>query len=417
MTATYQQLSTLTELITEHLGDFAENSSNWHLCDSTISGRGLKATRDISVGEIIFRERALLSGPISLKNVTEKGMCCVCYHQFDENLQPPLKVCKNGCSLPVCESCTLTSQHIKECELFRSWQPKDPECVQNHTLRVLSAVRAFFLDDRQKELLQLMQANPDRFFQKDLERVSNYFVKPFFSAQSVEEDVNPNQQLKKALSFLGRTICVFNTNAFESRSKLKGQDNEVTIKALFPLAALMNHCCVSNTSHYFENGIDIIVCAARSIAAGEEIFTSYTQTLWSNLARKGFLLLTKQFQCECNRCSDSTVRIIYCLKIMIISIILIICSNSFAIMHFHNHFEISLSTAKEIDKLHNILYYIFEYETEFLLSANPFYKTTSTYYIPMFLHNFIAIFYFNGKECYGKCVDSVEWVYLSFRSL
>lgn len=316
-----QSLSTFTELIIEHLADLADVRPNWQLSEVTVSGRGLTATRDLAEGEEIFRERALLSGPIGLRSASSgKLICSICYHQFEEqDTESSLEICKNGCSLPVCQTCSGSADHVRECELYRNWQPKDPTIAQNHSLRILAFVRSFFLDENGKQILQMMQSNPDRFFQKEIERAANCFHRPFYSFLStgdVDDSKDVHHNLKETLKFLGRTICVFNTNAFESRSKLDGEEDEVTIKALFPLAGLMNHQCVPNTTHSFENGNVIVVCAARSILAGEELFTSYTPTLWSNLARKAFLLLTKQFQCECDRCLDNTVRIILPLFIL-----------------------------------------------------------------------------------------------------
>ncbi|TMW44033.1 hypothetical protein DOY81_010886, partial [Sarcophaga bullata] len=81
----------------------------------------------------------------------------------------------------------------------------------------------------------------------------------------------------------------------------------VLIRALFPLAGLLNHLCTPNANHHFENGETIVISAARPIAKGEEIVTSYTKLLWSTMARKVFLAMTKHFMCNCDRCLDPTV--------------------------------------------------------------------------------------------------------------
>uniref|UniRef100_A0A1B0ALY7 SET domain-containing protein n=1 Tax=Glossina palpalis gambiensis TaxID=67801 RepID=A0A1B0ALY7_9MUSC len=279
----------LAELIDLHLSDSDTDIKNpsWRVLDSSISGRGIFAVRDIEESEIIFRERALLAGPTAHKN-SKLNTCCVCYCQLTGNDTDIL--CKLGCSMPVCENCSISERHRRECETFRRWKPKDLSKVNPHSLRIVTVMRCIFLNEEERKLLISLQANSDKYYRVEVQRAADCF------------QCFPKQP--EMLEWFYRTICVLNTNAFEGRSNVG--NHEVFVRALFPLAGLMNHRCVPNATHSFENGETIIVRAARAIARGEEIVTTYAHILWSNLARKIFLGLTKHFMCQCQRCLDPT---------------------------------------------------------------------------------------------------------------
>lgn len=279
-------LQELSELIDVHLGEFLEKEANWEVLDSPISGRGIFARRYISVGEIIFREHALLVGPTA-NSSCKLNTCCVCYCCLEGNDQQMM--CKNGCTMPICSSCCTSEKHLIECLEFRKWQPKDNLKINRHSMRIISINRSIFLNDLQLKLLYALQANPDKYYMLEIQKAAKCFE--LFPAEKI--------------SSFYRITCAVNTNAFESKSCVQG--HEVLLRALFPVAGLMNHQCTPNANHHFEDGETIVVTAARAIAQGEEIVTSYTKLLWSTLARQVFLAMTKKFTCACARCLDPTV--------------------------------------------------------------------------------------------------------------
>lgn len=281
----------LAELINVHLGpEFLEENPAWKILDSPISGRGLFATRDINTGEVILREPALLAGPKAGQSV-KLNTCCVCYCLLEGSDSELM--CPKGCTLPVCSTCTDSERHQMECKLFRKWKPKDASKISRPALRIVSIVRCLSLNEQQHKLLYALQANPDKYYKAEVQMASECF-----------EDFI---QIPDILNYFYRTICAFNTNAFEGNSRVDG--HEVLIRALFPLAGLMNHQCTPNANHHFDSGETIVITAARPIKQGEEIVTTYTKLLWSTLARNTFMVLTKQFMCSCPRCQDPTVSI------------------------------------------------------------------------------------------------------------
>ncbi|XP_030379690.1 SET domain-containing protein SmydA-8-like [Scaptodrosophila lebanonensis] len=278
----------LAELIDVHLGELRPESPAWRVSDSPISGRGIFAVRDIVKGEELFREHTLLVGPTAHRS-TNLRTCTLCYRLVPGEDDTDA-MCPAGCGLPVCPECAVSERHANECKLFRKWEPKELGHIEPRALRILSVVRCFFLNEAQRRLLYAMQANADKYYMKEVERAAGCF------------EHFPHEQ--DMLDYFYRTICAFNTNAFESRSRVEG--HEVLVRALFPLAGLLNHQCTPNASHHFEDAETIVVTAAERIPQGAEITMSYTKVLWSTLARKMFLGMTKHFMCHCPRCEDPT---------------------------------------------------------------------------------------------------------------
>lgn len=282
----------LAALIDEHLGELRPPSPAWRVADSPISGRGIFATRRIEKGEELFREHTLLVGPTAHRGRNLR-ICVQCYRLPPAgDVSDASALCSAGCTLPVCAECVKAPRHALECQLFRKWRPKDAAHIDPRALRILSVVRCFFLTERQRRLLYALQANADQYYMREVQRAAECF--------------EHFPQEADMLEYFYRTICAFNTNAFESRYRMQ-QGHEVVARALFPLAGMLNHRCTPNAAHYFADGETIVVTATETILPGQEVTMSYTKLLWSTLARKIFLSMTKHFVCQCPRCEDPTV--------------------------------------------------------------------------------------------------------------
>lgn len=114
-----------------------------------------------------------------------------------------------------------------------------------------------------------------------------------------------NLPSEEQMALMKRTCGVFNTNSFEV---VVVGDHATSLRGLYPMGALQNHCCVPNTRHHFDDQQRLYVSAALPIAAGEELTMSYTDLLWDTWSRRRFLKATKYFSCACSRCSDPSVR-------------------------------------------------------------------------------------------------------------
>lgn len=292
----------LARIIDIHLGELLDPQPNWAIGPSKVAGRGVFATRDIQQGEIIFREHALVVGPTARK--ASMLNTCVCCHKL---LAVKDFLCKNKCTLPVCHECSDSDDHRQECELFCSWQPMELYCkkedeegtpvVNPMTLRILTALRIFFLKPYQLDVVRVMQSNNDKGYRQEIIKAAQCFRK--FPTTD-----------KPFMDKLFRYVGVLNTNAFETPCNVG--DHDTMLRGLFPLTAVMNHECTPNASHVFNNGRMAVVRAARFIPQGTEVTTTYTKILWSNMTRMIFLKMTKNFICDCDRCNDNTVGVHFC---------------------------------------------------------------------------------------------------------
>jgi hypothetical protein len=101
------------------------------------------------------------------------------------------------------------------------------------------------------------------------------------------------------------TCKIMDANCFETI--ITRNNKLISLKGLYPVASFMNHCCVPNTMHNFNEKLQMIVKASLPIYKGQEITTTYTHLLWSTSLRQNHLLTSKQFICTCYRCCDAEV--------------------------------------------------------------------------------------------------------------
>lgn len=132
-------------------------------------------------------------------------------------------------------------------------------------------------------------------------RIADYLLNNFIAPLKILEGKSVKQVLEDVSRETIHKICgIVDVNGLEIN-----QDSEVT--ALYPTAYLMEHNCLPNTAHIFENKTyKITVRAALPIKTGEHITTMYTHCLWGTQARREHLKETKYFSCICKRCSDPT---------------------------------------------------------------------------------------------------------------
>ncbi len=107
-------------------------------------------------------------------------------------------------------------------------------------------------------------------------------LRPSVAALSVEEHI--------------KIMAIYETNAFGA-----GEGNVIC-----PEASRINHSCLPNVHHYWNDNIGReTVHAVKDIAAGEEILTTYIQICRDSAERKK-QLNQYGFTCDCPACDDST---------------------------------------------------------------------------------------------------------------
>lgn len=281
----------LTNKIIDHLKmknihSNTKRKTLWKIDYSKLGGRGLFAIQDIEVHELIFRDSPLLLGP-RRDLPTFTPICVTCYKKI-KNCQSDLECCPNGCTLPICENCSGNEKHKKECDIIRSWIPKNPNKLSFNIFRALTSIRGIILNENETALLKLLQKNFSYTQENEIEAIRDEF-------ENFPEDLN----------FLNYVSNVLYTNSYEVAINSDGEEN-VSLRGMYSLASLMNHSCIPNTRICFDKKKIMTVRATKKIKKGEEICTSYTQLIWGSPYRRAFLSNSKNFLCNCVRCADPT---------------------------------------------------------------------------------------------------------------
>ncbi|KAK5641450.1 hypothetical protein RI129_009997 [Pyrocoelia pectoralis] len=276
-------------------------------------GRYLIATRDIQPGDMILCENPLVYGP--RPHVVEAGPvpCVGCFRLIISEQSPRC----DGCGWPVCHSSCQglkdPTNHGLEC-LILGLRPEGTinnfhDFYRQDTLMV---VRCLLLQKKgQKKWEQLMELEPHlesrgrgtEAYKLVEERIVHYLQENFLNRlkdleRKAERDLLP----ELSSSIIHRIAGILDVNALEIN-----QNSELS--AIYPTTSLLEHSCICNTYHVFEDASQnykITVRAAVPIKKGEHISTMYTHALWGTQARREHLKETKYFSCNCRRCKDPT---------------------------------------------------------------------------------------------------------------
>ncbi|XP_029160468.1 SET domain-containing protein SmydA-8-like isoform X2 [Nylanderia fulva] len=270
-------------LLVSHLRENnLDKPRSWTIKRSLMKGRGMFAIRDIRVGESIFTDVPLLMGPRCYSKCLP--MCVVCYKN-----NCPLFPCDHDCGLPICSTeCENSMSHSQECRTLREWMPTCGSTWSKDLLLAVVPIRGLALSKEQRELLYAFECHSNLTHNHEIDLL--------------KRSVN-NLPSEEQMEFMRRICEVFNTNSFEVVIA-RNEDCTTSLRGLYPLGALQNHCCVPNTRHHFDDQQRLHVSAALPIAAGEELTMSYTDLLWDTSSRRQFLRVTKHFSCDCSRCCD-----------------------------------------------------------------------------------------------------------------
>jgi len=247
------------------------------------------AVRDITAGEVVLTETALVSGPGS----KTPPVCVECLADWSgEN------VCCE-CGWPVCgEKCAMGERHQVECTVLARCPVQDrPDFVHSKQLGNCPEFALIF-----PLRLALLGQNSDRDrlsllmdHKEDLERHPNYenkWNKPVieYLTKTFDSGVNKDDLL--------RGIGIFCTNA-----AYMGHRNG---RWLLPTFSFLSHSCVCNSRFFISPAGKVVVRAQTSIKSGEEITISYFPTHRGNVIRRQTMQDLWFFTCTCLRCQDKT---------------------------------------------------------------------------------------------------------------
>ncbi|XP_037877619.1 SET domain-containing protein SmydA-8 [Bombyx mori] len=255
-------------------------------------GRFLEATREIKSGDIILKEKPLISGPAQVT----PPVCLGCYKLLEEG--KTVKCSK--CGWPFCsELCTEKPEHEPECH----YTEKRGEKVNITTFgsphpnyQCITVLRCLYQRDHNEPLWKKLQAlqshDEDRRgtdkWNNDKKMICD-FIWMFFKLDGVFNE----EEIMKCCGIL----------------QINGHEvplMEPEYLAVYDRISMVEHNCRANCNKSFTSAGEIILCAGDSIKTGEHVTVCYTDPLWGTEARRHHLADSKFFECNCERCSDVT---------------------------------------------------------------------------------------------------------------
>ncbi|KAK4012629.1 hypothetical protein OUZ56_024870 [Daphnia magna] len=262
-------------------------------------GRCMVASKNIKPREIIFREKAIMTGP-------KQGClpCCLtCYTSLENVEEASLFRCP-GCNFPFCqEKCAKSSEHLSaECLILSraKLHVTINDMSKFHPIYLcILPLRCLLLKTTQPQLFQAfseLEHHNDLRRQTDMWDVYQVNVVEFLRTICGVADQFSEEEIHS-------TCGALDINSYEVR--LFGHNNREAL-GVFTLASMMSHNCVANTHHVIDANYRMTVRASVAIKEGEQIFASYTLPLEGTIVRRSVLRQSKLFECRCLRCSDPT---------------------------------------------------------------------------------------------------------------
>uniref|UniRef100_A0A1A9WV71 SET domain-containing protein n=1 Tax=Glossina brevipalpis TaxID=37001 RepID=A0A1A9WV71_9MUSC len=297
----FQQLSlsNVTEKTSED--DLLPHSNKYRIAYSDRYGRYLLAKRDLSAGELLIVEKALVVAPCA----SGEPVCLGCYKPV--TLTTSQYRCPN-CKWPLCnEQCVGIHQSYGhtayECELLQ----RENTGQRLHTItpadkiknlyELIAIVRILLMklhDTDQYKRIQLMESHVEM-------RKEQYSDLWQYYEENIVQELRENWHLSNDFTAEEiHIVCgILDVNCFEI-----GQ-NSAKARALYPGAFLLAHDCCPNTAHTDDpETYEISLRVSRNIKKNESITLSYAYTLQGTLKRRDFIQKSKLFWCCCQRCTD-----------------------------------------------------------------------------------------------------------------
>ncbi|XP_012268035.2 SET domain-containing protein SmydA-8 isoform X2 [Athalia rosae] len=269
-------------------------------------GRYVVAARNLKPGEEIWSEKPFVVGP----KASSYPLCLGCYSPWPpagpESLDRPL--CSK-CQWPVCgPDCEALPCHKDyECKVLAEAGEKfnvsaaveggngngvlQLDCVTPLRLLIASERDAerWRIEVKNMEAHNLKRAEQPAWKQNHVNIVEYLRSRCKLDSKFSEEDVH--------------TACgILEVNSHEARTPLG-----YSARALYPITAMLNHSCVSNTSHSISlEDYSVRVRTTTDVPRGAELYGSYTHSLQPTILRREHLRESKHFDCACRRCSDPT---------------------------------------------------------------------------------------------------------------
>ncbi|GBP27660.1 SET domain-containing protein SmydA-8, isoform A [Eumeta japonica] len=255
-------------------------------------GRYLEATRDIKVGDVILKEKALITGPAQVT----PPVCLGCYRLLNEGQV----FCCDKCGWPFCnENCSTNDIHLPECRYTQARGEKvsiSTYGVPHPNYQCITVLRCLYQRDNDPKLWEKLQSleshckdrkGTDKWL-SDKKMISDIIMNFFkLSDKFTEEEIM-------------KCCGIVQINGHEVPLV------EPEYVAVFERVSMMEHSCKANCNKSFTSNGEILLCAGTSIPSGDHLSVCYTDPLWGTEGRRHHLAESKFFECSCSRCADKT---------------------------------------------------------------------------------------------------------------
>jgi len=287
----------MTEVVEgmEDLRMETEQELPYRIAENEEIGRHVVATREIPKGDVVFRDKPLITG---LSRESEPA-CLACYNKIDITEQTGHVLCAR-CKWPLCSSsCSDSPVHQPECDFLSKADVEINAEDTDALYDVVSVLRCLYLRDNDitswADLLNLQEANPDDMDEEVADRAKK--VTGFICGT-----------LKLGASFSPNivfNVCTrLDVNSFEIPL---GRDVAgIQVQGVYNLACMVEHCCIPTGHRTFNQDMSITLRSSYGLEEGDSVSVCYTDSLWPTSERREHLVYSKNFLCTCDRCLDST---------------------------------------------------------------------------------------------------------------
>ncbi|XP_055029268.2 histone-lysine N-methyltransferase SMYD3 [Misgurnus anguillicaudatus] len=253
-------------------------------------GNGLRALREIKVGEVIHSCEPFA---FCIAKSFLKTTCHNCLKRGESLLR--CSQCKTAryCSAQ-CQK-QAWPEHKRECKCLKHLQPRIPTDSVRLVARIIFTLLSQSKSDKD-ELYSLTEHQSHLEDMCDEKREGLEHLCSTLLVYLGEENCNVSQLPPglEPINLLARVTC----NCF---SISDGELQDVAV-GLYPSMSLLNHDCQPNCVMMFE-GKRLMLRAVRVIGACEELTISYTDVLAPSTERQTHLQEQYHFLCQCKRCT------------------------------------------------------------------------------------------------------------------
>ncbi|KAA0714484.1 Histone-lysine N-methyltransferase SMYD1 [Triplophysa tibetana] len=258
--------------------------------DSPGKGRGLRATKELWAGDVLFSEAPFASV------VFDSQAACICHGCFrrQEKLQR-------------CGQCRFAQYCDRTCQRA-AWEEHKLECaaIKNYgkapNENVRLAARVMWRTDKEGSVVSDLQLSTMDELEDHICDMSEEDMKDLKVDIHNFLDFWPRSSKQHTVDSISHILGVINCNGFMMSDQRGLQAVGV---GLFPNLCLINHDCWPNCTVILNNG-KIELHALGKISPGEELNVSYVDYL--NLSEDRRRLLKQQyfFDCTCEHCTNKT---------------------------------------------------------------------------------------------------------------